>query len=160
MMRLPYSVAAWRVPFALAVIVFAFGAYAQEPAGALAGGTPADKGAFEKVCGACHSPAMVDSFRSEPDWRDTVANMVELGARGTNEQMDGVMRYLLRVWTRININVATARQISQTIGVSDPVAQKIVDTRSHGNLRNCEDLIKATGLPALRESCKDRIVFE
>src|SRR5262245_52851001 len=66
----------------------------------------ADKAAFEAVCGMCHSTTIVNEFRSEPDWSETVDEMVKNGANGTEEQMERVMRYLLYNWTKINVNKA------------------------------------------------------
>ena len=108
--------------FALGAILFTGLAQPQDPA---------DKVAFETVCGKCHATSMIDSFRSEPDWRDTVVQMVEyFGAQGTSEQLAGVMRYLRRVWTKINVNTATADEIAATLGVSDAVAKSMVAYRS------------------------------
>src|SRR5580700_8627132 len=55
-----------------------------------------DKADFETVCGACHTTGMVSDMRSEPEWKETVEHMVSLGAHGSDEQMEAVMRVLLR----------------------------------------------------------------
>src|SRR5581483_9909620 len=85
-----------------------------------------DKAAFEKVCGACHPTGMVDSFRSGPDWHETVDHMVDLGAKGTAEAFQGVMRFLQRFWTKVNVNTATAKEISPVLDVSEAMAEAIV----------------------------------
>src|SRR5437870_4531048 len=59
----------------------------------------AEKAAFEGVCGTCHPSSMVDSLRSESEWRETVEVMVKAGAKGTDDQFDRLMRFLLRNWT-------------------------------------------------------------
>ena len=56
------------------------------------GTSTADKEAFERVCGACHATAMIDDYRSEPDWLETVDNMIGTGAKGSDEDLKGVMR--------------------------------------------------------------------
>src|ERR1019366_7159243 len=82
----------------------------------------ADKAAFDKICGACHSTSMIDSFRSEPDWRETVDHMVELGAKGTADQFESVLRFLLRTWTKVNVNTAAAKEIAPVFHVSNTLA--------------------------------------
>ena len=120
----------------------------------------ADKATFEKVCGSCHLPAMANTFKFESDWRSTISNMVDMGAQASEEEVNRVLRYLKRTWTRININSATQKVIVDVIGVSDSIAKKIVDYRSaNGNFKDCNDLIKALDQVGLAESCKERIVF-
>src|SRR5881227_3473350 len=60
----------------------------------------ADKADFEKVCGACHDTSIVSDIRSEAEWKETVEQMVSIGAKGTREQMEAVMRVLLRTLTK------------------------------------------------------------
>ena len=72
----------------------------------------ADKADFEAVCGACHTSSMVSDIRSAPEWKDTVELMVSLGAEGTGEQMEAVMRVLLRTLTKVNANTASASQLA------------------------------------------------
>jgi len=103
-----------------------------------------DRATFEKVCGACHSTSMIDSFRSEPDWRDTVSQMVQIGAKGTSQEFESVMRYLLRSWTSININAATAAEIAPVLDVPDRVAEAVVRYRAeHGNFTTL-DVLEST----------------
>jgi competence ComEA-like helix-hairpin-helix protein len=145
---------------ALGAILFSGVAQPQEMSRSAKPESNADKASFEQVCGACHAPSMVNGFRSAPDWRETVANMVEIGARGTDEQLAGVMRYLRRFWTTINVNTATAEELTETIGISDSVAQAIVRYRTgHGNFKTCDDLSKVPGATRLLESCRSRVAF-
>src|SRR5438552_16900145 len=52
----------------------------------------ADKAEFDKVCGGCHTPDMVSDMRTGPEWEQTVEQMVSIGAKGTDEQMEAVVR--------------------------------------------------------------------
>src|SRR5436190_6855137 len=71
----------------------------------------ADKADFEMVCGACHATSLVSDIRSDTEWKEIVEEMVSLGAKGTDEQLEAVMRVLQRTLTKINVNTATAAQL-------------------------------------------------
>ncbi len=121
----------------------------------------ADKAAFEGVCGSCHPASMVDGLRSESDWRETVELMVKVGAKGTDEQFDRLIRFLLRNWTKVNVNTATAAEIAPVLDVSDETAEVIVKRRTaNGGFKTIEELKKIPGVNAAKlEARKDRIVF-
>jgi competence protein ComEA len=121
----------------------------------------ADRADFETVCGACHTTGMVSDFRSEPEWRETVEQMVSLGAHGTDEQMEAVMRVLLRTVTKVNINTATAAQLPLVLDISEDTAQAVVKYREeHGGFKTIDDLKKVSGISAAKiDARKDRIVF-
>jgi competence protein ComEA len=121
----------------------------------------ADKAAFQKVCGACHAITMIGDFKTEDEWGETVAHMASLGAKGTDEEFDGVMRYLARTFTKVNVNTATAEQIAPVLACSPTIAQAVVDYRTaHGNFTTLADLKKVSGIDAGRlDARKDRIAF-
>jgi competence protein ComEA len=120
----------------------------------------ADKEAFQRVCGECHDTTMADSYRSMPDWRQTVDNMVENGAKGTPEDMERVMRYLARNWTRIDLNAATAEQIAAVLGVNADLASAVVKYRTeHGHFTAIGELKKVPGFEKFKpEEYKDKLV--
>lgn len=124
-------------------------------------GDAADKAAFEVVCGACHPASMASDLRAEADWRDTVAVMVKAGAKGTEAQFDGLMRYLLRNLTKVNVNTATAAEIAPVLAVSEATARDIVKRRTEkGSFRAIEELKQLPGVDAAKlDGRKDRIVF-
>jgi len=122
---------------------------------------PADKIAFEAVCGKCHPPTMVSDLRTEPDWKETIETMKNIGANGTDEQFTRLFRYLARNLTKVNINTGTAAEIAPVLDVSDAVAQTVVRYRTdHGNFKTLDDVKKVPGLSAasLAER-KERIAF-
>lgn len=122
---------------------------------------PADKITFDKVCGACHASTMVSDLKTEPEWAETVDNMMSIGAKGTEEQFNRVQRYLARNFTKVNVNTATAAQIAPVLDVSDAEAQAVVEYRTHhGSFINLSDLTKVPGLDAGKISArKERIAF-
>ena len=121
----------------------------------------ADKADFETVCGACHTPGMVSDIRTEPDWKDTVEQMVSQGAEGSPEQMEAVMRFLLRTFTRVNVNTAAAAQLPLVLGISDATAQSVVKYRAeHGKFQTLADLKKVPGIDGAKlDARKDRVAF-
>jgi competence ComEA-like helix-hairpin-helix protein len=124
------------------------------------GTSTADKEAFERVCGACHATAMIDDYRSEPDWLETVDNMIGTGAKGSDEDLKGVMRYLARNWTRIDLNTASAAQIAAVLGIKESAAGALVKYRTeHGPFAALADLKKAPGFEQIKpEEYKDKLV--
>jgi competence protein ComEA len=121
----------------------------------------ADLADFEAVCGACHTSGMVSDIRTEPEWKDTVEHMVSLGASGTDDQMEAVMRVLLRTSTKVNVNTATAAQLPLVLDISDATAQAVVKHRAeHGSFKTLDDLKKVPGINAAKlDARKDRVVF-
>jgi len=121
----------------------------------------ADLAAFETVCGACHGTSMISDIRTEPEWEETVEQMVSIGAKGPDDQLKAVMRVLLRKWTKVNVNTATADQLPLVLDISETAAQALVKYRNaHGNFKSFEDLKKVPGLNAAKlEARKDRIAF-
>ncbi len=121
----------------------------------------ADRTAFERVCGNCHSTTMIGDLKTEPEWIETVENMESIGAKGTEEEFDRVRRYLARNFTRINVNAATAAQIAPVLDITETAAQAVVEYRTkHGDFMNLEDLRKVPELDAAKiEARKQRVVF-
>jgi competence protein ComEA len=121
----------------------------------------ADKTDFETVCGACHTTGMVSDMRSEAEWKQTVEHMVSIGANGTDEQFEAVMRVLLRTLTKVNVNTATAAQLPLVLDISDDAAQAVVKYRAkNGDFKTLDDLKKVPGIDAAKlDARKDRVVF-
>jgi competence ComEA-like helix-hairpin-helix protein len=124
------------------------------------GASTVDKEAFDRVCGACHPSAMVDGYRSELDWRETVDNMIATGAKGSAEDFARVMRYLARTWTRIDLNTASAAQIAAVLGVKETAAIAIVKYRTErGPFGSIAELKKVPGFEQIKpEEYKDKLV--
>lgn len=143
------------------LLIAAAGAFCGGVLGQPSGEDAADKKALEAVCGACHSVTLVAGLRSEPEWTETVEQMVKLGARGSAEQFDRLMRFLLRTLTKVNVNTATAPQIVPVLDISDATAESIVKRRTEiGRFQAIDELKKIPGVDAAKlEARKDRIVF-
>jgi competence protein ComEA len=120
-----------------------------------------DKAVFESVCGACHPAGMVDDIRSEQEWKETVDQMISIGAKADERQFESVMRYLLRTHTKININTATASEIAPVLAVTESTARAIVARRKEiGAFKTIEEVAKVPGVDAAQlQTRRDRIVF-
>ena len=121
----------------------------------------ADKAAFHAVCGSCHPLTMVDGLRTESEWLQEIEQMVKIGAKGTDEQFERVVRVLLRTLTKVNVNTATAPEIAPVLDVTDATAEALVKYRTeHGSFKTLEDLKKIPGVDAAKLNArKERIVF-
>jgi len=121
----------------------------------------ADKAAFQAVCGSCHPLTMVDGLRTESEWLQEIEQMVKIGAKGTDEQFERVVRVLLRTLTKVNVNTATAPEIAPVLDVTDATAEAVVKYRTeHGSFKALEDLKKIPGVDAAKLNArKERIVF-
>jgi competence protein ComEA len=121
----------------------------------------ADQADFEAVCGACHNTSMVSDIRTEAEWKEIVEHMVSIGADGTDEQLEAVMRVLLRTETKVNVNTATAAELPLVLGISGAAAQAVVEYRAkHGKFKTLDDLKKVPGIDGPKiDARKDRIVF-
>jgi len=142
--------------FMAAAVAFCGGVLAQT-----SGEDAADKRALDAVCGACHSVSLVAGLRSEPEWMETVEQMVGLGARGSDEQFDRLVRFLLRNLTKVNVNTADASQIAPVLDISDAVAEAVVKRRTEiGKFQSLDELKKIPGVNGDKlEARKERIVF-
>jgi len=120
-----------------------------------------DKAVFERLCGKCHAASMVHDLKTEEEWGETVDNMASIGAKGTEEEFDAVLRYLSRNFTKVNINTAPAAQIAPVLDISEAAAQAIVDYRTQqGPFTTLGDLAKVPGLDKNKiEARKERIAF-
>jgi competence ComEA-like helix-hairpin-helix protein len=79
-------------------------------------------------------------------WEDQVADMVEKGAEGTEEEIQVVVDYLVKNFGRdvkLNVNKATAKQLETALGLSPKEAEAIVQHREkNGSFREWGDLTK------------------
>lgn len=59
------------------------------------------KAAVEKVCGACHSTAVLfDSGHDRGGWQDVIDEMVVLGAKPSKAEMRVILDYLAKNFPR------------------------------------------------------------
>jgi hypothetical protein len=135
-------------PRLTASILFAAAAFAQ---------SAADKATFERVCGSCHSVALISDVKSLPEWEETVDLMIERGAKASTAERTAVLRWLAHNYSRTNINEAPAEELIEVLDIEPGSADSIVAHRPYHSLA---ELIRLNPTCAKQlEHQKDRIVF-
>jgi competence protein ComEA len=120
------------------------------------------KTALFRVCSECHGPeSAVGQLKTRDEWRKTLDEMGGYGAQGTDEEWTQILEYLVKNFSLIAVNKATAAELANTLDVSPSVAESIVRYRDeHGRLSSIDDLKKVPGIDSARiEAHKDRLVF-
>jgi Helix-hairpin-helix motif len=120
-----------------------------------------DLAAVKAVCGRCHT---IDMFahapRSQDEWVQVYQKMSRLGAKGTDEQIGRVIRYMQQTLTLVNINMSSAEEIGPVLSVSDDVAADIVARRQRQRFAGISDLSEVPGVdPKILEQRSARIRF-
>jgi len=87
--------------------------------------------------------------------------MINLGAKGTEEEFTAILDYLVRQYGRVNVNTATADEIAEVVGLSEKEAEVIVKYRKEkGKFDSFEALSKAPGVAVEKlEKSRDAISF-
>jgi competence protein ComEA len=120
-----------------------------------------------KVCIGCHEVERSVSLRQDRNgWQTTLAKMVGLGMKSTDEELVQILDYLVEHFPAgevppVNINKANAIQLEARLSLLRSQAAKIIAyRRKNGVFASLEDLKKIPDLDFEKiESKKDRIVF-
>jgi competence protein ComEA len=119
-----------------------------------------------RVCGTCHPPERGASVRlTREGWREVVAKMVSLGAKGTDEELEAVVEYLATNFKGeaskpLNMNGATAIDLESVVGLLRKEAAAWIDHRTkQGPCKTLDDLKKVRGLDFKKiDQRRDRLV--
>lgn len=94
----------------------------------------ADKAAqalTERVCSECHDLGMATDTRRTPrDWNTLVLSMAQKGANATDEEFAAIKKYFARHYGLVNVNTATAEDLSAVLGLTAKDAASIVEYRT------------------------------
>ena len=148
---------------ALAAALLCLGFAADDDARRLPEGTGKD--AVVKVCISCHGAANFRKARlSREDWEEKVADMVDRGAEGTDEQLAAVVTYLTQNFgrnSRIWVNTAPLGELRAVLGLTVEEAGAVVQYRDErGEFKAWQDLLKVPGVGAGKiEAKKDLMAF-
>jgi competence ComEA-like helix-hairpin-helix protein len=120
-----------------------------------------DLKAVQEVCGRCHSTAgFLNQTRSWDRWNDVFEEMTKRGATGTTEQLARVTMYFLENLTLVNVNTSPADELTGVLGVSDEVADAIIERRQRQPFATIAQLGSVPGVdPRKLEQRKSRILF-
>jgi len=122
----------------------------------------------QKVCGSCHGAELVIGRQeSREAWGAIVEDMIQRGAKGTDEEYYEVVDYLATNFskssplTKINVNKATAKDLENALKMPAKQAAAIVQQREEkGDFKSVEDLEKVPGIDAGKiEANKKRLAF-
>lgn len=118
-----------------------------------------------KLCGDCHGADVVASVRHTPEgWRDVITRMVAAGAKGTEQELETVARYLATQFPAeaqrvLDLNTAPAVELESVAGLLRKEAAALIAHREkHGRCKKLEDLKKVVGLDYKKiEARKERL---
>jgi competence ComEA-like helix-hairpin-helix protein len=126
-----------------------------------AGSGSTDLDSVKTVCGKCHTTAVFEGKpRGWDRWNDVFADMTQRGATGTNEELGRVTRYFLENLTLVNINTSAAEEIAGILGVSDEVAEAIIERRRKQPFSGLADLRALPGVDSAKlDQRRSRVSF-
>jgi competence protein ComEA len=125
----------------------------------------AGKDAVVKVCLDCHGAGNFRQMRLNPDgWSDQVADMMDKGAKATNEEVAAIVDYLARNFgpdSKLNANTAPFQEVKAVLALTATETQAFVDYRQqNGPFKTVAELEKIPGVPPAKiEAKKDQIGF-
>jgi competence protein ComEA len=131
---------------------------------------------FRRICSNCHGLDVATKLRLPADqWAAIVDDMVNQGAQGTDDEFALITDYLKTNFSKanddrdskasttqkINVNTASARQLTAVLEISNSDAEAIVQYRKEkGAFKDWPDLRKVPGIDLKKlEERKDRVVF-
>ena len=118
-----------------------------------------------RICLECHDSGNFRKARlTSEEWADSVADMVERGAKGTPAEIEAVVGYLAKNFGEgapVRINTAPFAEVRAVLGFTVAEVRALLDYREkQGALRSFEELLKVPGIDAAKaEAQKSRILF-
>jgi competence protein ComEA len=120
------------------------------------------KSALLKVCSNCHTAeSVIQTLKTRQEWSDVIDQMAHFGAEASEQEFDQILAYLVKSFSPIKVNKASAKDLEAALDVPASVAEAIVARRTDsGDFKALDDLQKVPGLDAAKiEAQKTRIVF-
>ena len=126
------------------------------------------KATTQKVCGSCHGAELVLGRQEDRDaWGGVVNDMIERGAKGTDDEFYEVVDYLATNFSKtspvikINVNKATAKDLEGALRLPEKQAAAIVHYREEkGDFKSIDDLKRVPGIDAGKiEANKNRLAY-
>jgi competence protein ComEA len=117
-----------------------------------------------KVCNGCHgAELMLGKPHSEDGWSAIVADMVQRGAQGTDEEFDEVVQYLTKnikagQVAKIDVNKAPAKTLEVGLGLTPKEVQALIAAREKAPFKSMDDLKKVSGIDAAKLEAKQKIL--
>jgi len=123
------------------------------------------KEATTRVCLDCHGTG---NFRKDrrprEDWADQVAEMVDRGAKGSENDMAAIVEYLTQNFgpdSKVNVNTAPLIELKTVLGLTTQEARAVIEYRdTNGGFKAWSDLQKVAGVDGKKiEGKKDLMAF-
>jgi len=119
-----------------------------------------------RVCGTCHEPERAASVRlTREGWQESIAKMVALGAKGSDEELAKLLEYLAEHFKGdalrpLNLNSATAIELESVAGLLRKEAAAWMAHRTKaGPCKSLDDFKKVPGVPFKKiDDRRDRLV--
>ena len=114
------------------------------------------------MCVPCHGiPTAVVNRRTAKGWQATVDDMREKGAQGSDDQAAAATSYLSRFFLAVDVNHASAEDITRVAHLSPADAAAIVAYRDAGHaFKSFADVAKVPGVDAAKlEAAKPKLVY-
>ena len=118
------------------------------------------------ACTACHGLGYLGTARrSKTEWQELVSDMVGRGAQLQPDEFDAIVQYLAENFGsatgKVNVNKASAKELSDGLGLSSEDAVKIVRYRTEkGSFREWLDFSKVPGIDLKKvENQKDHLSY-
>jgi|SRR5438270_582009 len=117
-----------------------------------------------RLCTECHGPANFRKMRHDQDgWTESVADMVDHGAKGTPAELATVVEYLTRNFgmdSKVNVNTAPVEELKAQLAFTVPEGQAVIAQRQREAFKDWRDLLKVSGLDAQKaEAAKGKMSF-
>jgi competence protein ComEA len=120
------------------------------------------KPALLRVCSNCHgADTIVQTLRTRQEWSDVIDQMARFGAEASDQDFEQILGYLVKFYSPIRVNRATAKELENTLDIPAAAAEAIVAFRQEkGAFKAIEDLKAVPGLdwPKI-EARQGRLVF-
>lgn len=127
--------------------------------------TGAGKEQVVKICLDCHGAGHFRGQRlSADDWSDKVYEMVDQGAKATDDEIIVVVAYLVKNFgkdSKVLVNTAPLVELKSVLGFTVAESEAVVAYRKdHPAFQEWRDLLKVPGIdPGKVEARKDLMVF-
>lgn len=119
-----------------------------------------------RMCSTCHEVERATSVRlNREGWQDTIAKMVDLGAKASDQERATVLNYLAEHFKGeaprpLNLNTATAIELESIVGLlRKESAAWIAHRKTSGPCKSLDDFKKVPGVPFKKiDERRDRLV--
>jgi competence protein ComEA len=120
------------------------------------------KAALLNACSNCHTPeTVIQTLRTRQEWTDVLDQMVRYGADASDQEFDQILTYLVKYFSPIRVNKATAKDLEAAMDIPAAVAEAIVAYRAeNGEFKTLDDLKKVGGVDGAQvDALKARVSF-